>query len=74
MARLAYPQLFARAVGVALFLVAIGLGGAVAWSGEAAWANLLHVGAAGAALGASLLVVVAALRGTLWCSHRLATT
>jgi heme o synthase len=65
MARLAYPQLFARAVGaVALFLVAIGLGGVVASSGEAAWASLLHVGAAGAALGASLLVVVAALRGT----------
>ncbi|HEU0246435.1 MAG TPA: heme o synthase [Gaiellaceae bacterium] len=64
-ARLAYPQLFARAVSaVALFLVAVALGGVVAWSGEAAWASLLHVAAAGAALGTSLLVVAAALRGT----------
>jgi protoheme IX farnesyltransferase len=63
-ARLAYPQLFTRAVGgVALFLVAIPLGGVVAWSSEAAWASVLHVGAGGAALGASLLVVAAALRG-----------
>jgi protoheme IX farnesyltransferase len=63
-ARLAYPQLFGRAVGaVALFLVAIALGGVVAWSGEAAWATVLHVGAGGAALGASLLVVATALRG-----------
>ena len=64
-ARLAYPQLFTRAVGaVALFLVAIALGGVVAWSGEAPWASVLHVGAGGAALGASLLLVAAALRGT----------
>jgi heme o synthase len=63
-ARLAYPRLLTRAVGaVGLFLVAISLGGIVAWSGEAAWANVLHVGAAGAALGASLLVIAAALRG-----------
>jgi heme o synthase len=63
-ARLAYPQLLARAVSaVALFLVAIALGGVVAWSGGAAWASVLHVGAAGAALGTSLLVVAAALRG-----------
>ena len=63
-ARLAYPQLFARAIGAAaLFLVAIALGGVVAWSDEATWASVLHVGAAGAALGASLLVVAAALRG-----------
>jgi heme o synthase len=64
-ARLAYPQLFTRAVGaVALFLVAIALGGVVAWSGEAAWASVLHVGAGGAALAASLVLVAAALRGT----------
>ena len=64
-ARLAYPQLFGRAVGaVALFLVAIALGGVVAWSGEAAWAGVLHVGAGGAALAASLVLVAAALRGT----------
>ncbi|HEX2346432.1 MAG TPA: heme o synthase [Gaiellaceae bacterium] len=63
-ARLAYPQLFGRAVGaLALFLVAIALGGVVAWSGEAVWATVLHVGAGGAALGASLLVVATALRG-----------
>ena len=63
-ARLAYPQLFARAIGAAaLFLVAIALGGVVAWSDEATWASVLHVGAAAAALGASLLVVAAALRG-----------
>jgi heme o synthase len=64
-ARLAYSQLFARAVSaVALFLLAIALGGVVAWSGEAAWASVLHVGAGGAALGASLLVLAATLRGT----------
>ncbi|HJS50216.1 MAG TPA: UbiA family prenyltransferase, partial [Gaiellaceae bacterium] len=63
-ARLAYPQLFVRAVGaVVLFLFAIALGGVVAWSGEADWASLLHVGTAGAAFGASLLVVAAALHG-----------
>ena len=63
-ARLAYPQLFTRAVGaVALFLVAIALGGVVAWSGEAAWASVLHVGAGGAALAASLLLLAAAVRG-----------
>ncbi len=62
--RLAYPELLTRAVGaVVLFLIAIALGGIVAWSGEADWASLLHVGAAGAAFGASLLVVAAALRG-----------
>jgi protoheme IX farnesyltransferase len=64
-ARLAYPRLLARAVAaVVLFLVAIALGGVVAWSGDAAWAGLLHVGTAGTALGASLFVVTGALRGT----------
>ncbi|HSF61752.1 MAG TPA: heme o synthase [Gaiellaceae bacterium] len=64
-ARLAYPRLFGRAVAaLVLFLVAIALGGVVAWSGEAAWASMVHVGAAGTALGASLFVVTAALRGT----------
>jgi len=65
LARLAYPALLARAaVALALFLVAIALGGVVAWSDSAAWAVALHVGGAAVALGAALLVVVAAFRGT----------
>ena len=64
-ARWAYPGLFRRAVAVvALFSLAIVLGGVVAWSGGATWASVLHVGTAGTALAASLLVVAAALRGT----------
>ncbi|MGH3065437.1 MAG: heme o synthase [Gaiellaceae bacterium] len=64
-ARMAYPELVARAVAAALlFLFAIGLGGAVAWSDGATWASALHVGAAGVALGGALLVVVAAFRGS----------
>jgi heme o synthase len=65
LARLAFPALLARAVAaLALFLAAIALGGVVAWSGSAAWAVALHVGGAGIALGAALLVVVATVRGT----------
>ncbi len=64
-ARLAYQALLSRAVAAfGLLLVAVALGGAVAWSGGAAWATALHVGAAGAALGASLLTAAAALRGS----------
>jgi heme o synthase len=64
LARLAYPALLVRSVvALSLFLLAIALGGVVAWSGDAAWATALHVGAAGAAFGASLLVVVVAFRG-----------
>jgi protoheme IX farnesyltransferase len=64
-ARYAYAQLLTRAlVALGLLLLAIALGGVVAWSGDAAWANVLHVGAAAAALGASLIVLAAALRGT----------
>jgi protoheme IX farnesyltransferase len=50
--------------GVALgaFLAAIALGGVVAWSGEAAWADALHVGVAAFALGVVLVVVVRAFR------------
>ena len=56
--RMAYPALFARAVAsIALFLVAIAFGGVVAWSGDATWATVLHVGAAATALAASLLLV-----------------
>jgi protoheme IX farnesyltransferase len=64
LARLAYPALFDRAAAaLALFVVAIALGGVVAWSASAAWAVALHIGAAGAALGGALLVVVATFCG-----------
>jgi len=64
-AQIAYPRFFARAAaGVVLLLLAIALGGVVAWSGNAAWAGALHVGAAAAALAAGLLVVVAVFRGS----------
>ncbi len=60
----AYPHLFVRALtALVLLLAAIALGGVVAWSDSAAWAVALHVGAAAASLGASLVVVVAVLRG-----------
>jgi protoheme IX farnesyltransferase len=63
-ARLAYPRLVGRAVAaLALLLLAVALGGVVAWSGSASWAVALHVGAAAAALGASLLVVAVVFRG-----------
>jgi len=62
---MAYPELVTRAIAAALlFLVAIALGGVVAWSGGATWASVLHVGAAGVALGCALLVVAVALRGS----------
>ena len=64
-AQMAYPRLFARAAAaVGSLLLAIALGGVVAWSGNAAWAGALHVGAAAMALGAALLVVVAVFRGS----------
>jgi protoheme IX farnesyltransferase len=64
LSRLAHPELLVRAIAaLALFLLAIALGGVVAWSGNAGWAAVLHVGAAGLALGAALLVVVATFRG-----------
>ncbi|HET9461226.1 MAG TPA: heme o synthase [Gaiellaceae bacterium] len=64
-AQMAYPELATRAIAaVLLFLVAIVLGGVLAWSGGAAWASVLHVGAAGVALGGALLVVAVALRGS----------
>jgi len=65
LARLAYPWFLWRALAaVATFLVAVALGGLVAWSGGEAWAGALHVSAAAAALGVSLLVLVAAFRGS----------
>jgi heme o synthase len=64
LARLAYPGLLRRTVvALAAFLVAIALGGVVAWSGDATWATALHVAAAAVALGVGLLVVAGALRG-----------
>ena len=64
-ARLAYPTLLGRALAaLALLLLAVALGGVVAWSGSATWAVSLHVGAAAAALGGSLLVVAAVFRRT----------
>jgi protoheme IX farnesyltransferase len=63
LARLAYPALLVRAsLALAAFLLAIGLGGVVAWSGVATWAAALHVGAAAVALGVALVVVADALR------------
>jgi heme o synthase len=63
-ARYAYPGLFrVTLAALALLIVAIALGGIVAWSGDAAWANVLHVGAAAAALAASLLVCARVWRG-----------
>ena len=63
LARLAYPALLVRAsAALAAFLLAIGLGGVVAWSGDATWAAALHVGAAAVALGVGLVVVAGALR------------
>ena len=65
LARLAYPALLSRAVAALVsFLLAIALGGVVAWSDSASWAVALHVGSAGVALAASLVVVVAAFRGS----------
>ena len=64
LARLAYPALLpgASAALVAL-LVAIALGGVVAWSGDATWAVALHVGGGAVALGLALVVVLRSLRG-----------
>jgi heme o synthase len=63
-ARLAYPQLLTRALSAfVLVLVAIALGGVVAWGGSAGWAIALHVGAAAVAFGASLVAAAEAFRG-----------
>jgi protoheme IX farnesyltransferase len=60
----AYRPLFVRtAVALVLLLLAIALGGVVAWSDEAAWAEALHVGVAGASLGAALVVFAGVFRG-----------
>jgi protoheme IX farnesyltransferase len=63
-ARYAYPQLLVgTALALVLFLVAIALGGVVAWSGTAAWAVAFHVGAASLAFGAALVAAAASFRG-----------
>ncbi len=62
--RLAYPALLRSSLAaLAALLVAIALGGIVAWSGDATWAVALHVGGAAVALGLALVVVLRALRG-----------
>jgi heme o synthase len=64
LARLAYSSSLRLTIAaLAAFLVAIALGGVVAWSGDAAWAAALHVGAAAIALGLGLVVTAGALRG-----------
>jgi heme o synthase len=50
-------------VALVSFLVAVALGGLVAWSGDATWAEALHVGAAAVALGVALAIVARAIRG-----------
>jgi len=63
-ARLSYPALVGRmAAALVLLLVAVALGGVVAWSGSARWAVAVHVLAAAVALGAALVALAGALRG-----------
>ena len=63
-ARMAYPELFVRALAtVALFLLAIALGGVVAWSGTAEWAIALHVSGAAVALAGALVLAAGVFRG-----------
>ncbi|MGH3127412.1 MAG: heme o synthase [Gaiellaceae bacterium] len=64
LALLAYPALVLRTVvALVAFLVAVALGGVVAWSGDARWAIAAHVGASAVALGLALVVVAGAFRG-----------
>jgi heme o synthase len=64
LARLSYPRLLARTLAaLVLFLVAVALGGVVAWSGSARWAVAVHVGAAAVALAVSLVALAGTLRG-----------
>ncbi len=63
-ALVAYPRLVApAATAVALMLVAIGTGGLVAWADDAAWSVGVHVAAAGGAVAAALVALVASFRG-----------
>jgi protoheme IX farnesyltransferase len=64
LARLAYPFLLTRTIAaLGTFLVAIALGGIVAWSDEATWASALHVAAAAVAFGVTLVVGAGVFRG-----------
>ncbi len=64
LARLAYPFLLRQTLAaLGTFLVAIGLGGVVAWTGDATWAVALHVGGAAVTLALTVLVGAGALRG-----------
>ena len=64
LARLAYPALLPGAIAALVaLLVAIALGGVVAWSGEATWAVAVHVGGAAVALGCALVGAARGFRG-----------
>jgi heme o synthase len=64
LARIAYPALMPRSTAALVaLLVAIALGGVVAWRGDATWAVVLHVGAAAVALGSASVVLAGAVRG-----------
>jgi protoheme IX farnesyltransferase len=59
-ARSAYPTLLDRmVVPLGLLLLAVALGGVVAWSGDATWAIALHVACAALAFGASVRAAAA---------------
>jgi protoheme IX farnesyltransferase len=63
-AYVAYPRLVVPATAaVCSMLGAVATGGLVAWADEASWAVGLHVGAAGAALGAALVTLALTWRG-----------
>jgi heme o synthase len=63
-ARLSYPALVGRMLAaLVLLLVAVALGGVVAWSAGARWAVAVHVAAAAVALGAALVALAGVLRG-----------
>jgi len=63
-ALVAYPRLIVpAAAALVLLLLAIATGGLVAWTDEAAWSVAVHVAAAGASLGASLVTLVVSYRG-----------
>jgi heme o synthase len=64
LARLAYPFLLRRTIAALVaLLVAIALGGVVAWTNDASWSLALHVGAGAAAFGVTLVVAAGAFRG-----------
>ena len=63
-ALVAYPRLvLPAAVALALLVAAIATGGLVAWTDDTRWSVVLHVGAAGASLAASLVTLAASFRG-----------